>query len=211
MRATSGQPPSSDFEIMSRPEVRAAYIDSYRSAPSTSARGRQDFALFAKDWDFRLEDITARVDLWRRDDDRNVPISWIPPSGAHPRGAYARLPRSRTPGRSRPPRRDSADGEFSQPPIARPDTCSSASAWRLLSTLRLPSRGPDASSSASSRPRGPGVVASRCASPPDADDRVVVVAPQSGIRSISLFVPGVHRLRTVALSSSSNVTRTLAL
>lgn len=76
MRATSGHPPSSDFETMSRPEVRAAYIDSYRSAPSTSARAAsQDFALFAKDWDFRLEDITARVDVWHGDDDRNVPIS----------------------------------------------------------------------------------------------------------------------------------------
>ena len=76
IRATSGQPRSSDFEIMSRPEVRAAYIDSYRSAPSTSARAAsQDFGLFTKDWDFRLEDITARVDVWHGDDDRNVPIS----------------------------------------------------------------------------------------------------------------------------------------
>ena len=76
MQATSGQPQSSDFEIMSRPEVKAAYIDSYRSAPSTSARAAaQDFALFTKDWGFRLEDITSRVDVWHGDDDRNVPIS----------------------------------------------------------------------------------------------------------------------------------------
>jgi pimeloyl-ACP methyl ester carboxylesterase len=76
MRATSGQPRSSDFEIMSRPEVRAAYVDSYRSAPSTSARAAaQDFALFTKDWGFRLEDITPPVDVWHGDDDRNIPIS----------------------------------------------------------------------------------------------------------------------------------------
>jgi pimeloyl-ACP methyl ester carboxylesterase len=76
MRASSGQPRSSDFEIMSRPEVRAAYVDSYRSAPSTSARAAaQDFALFTKDWGFRLEDITPPVDVWHGDDDRNIPIS----------------------------------------------------------------------------------------------------------------------------------------
>jgi pimeloyl-ACP methyl ester carboxylesterase len=89
MRATSGQPQSSDFEIMSRPEVRAAYIDSYRSAPSTSARAAsQDFALFTKNWGFRLEDITARVDVWHGDDDRNVPIS-------HGYLQAARIPRAR--------------------------------------------------------------------------------------------------------------------
>jgi pimeloyl-ACP methyl ester carboxylesterase len=76
MRATSGNPESSDFEIMSRPEVRAAYIESYRGAPSTSARAAaQDFALFAKEWGFRLEEITPRVDIWHGADDRNVPIS----------------------------------------------------------------------------------------------------------------------------------------
>ena len=38
IRATSGQLPSSDIEIMSRPEVRSAYIDSYRRAPATTRR-----------------------------------------------------------------------------------------------------------------------------------------------------------------------------
>jgi pimeloyl-ACP methyl ester carboxylesterase len=76
MRATSPPSPSTDFAIVSRPDVRAAYVDSYRSAPSSTARAAaQDFALFAKDWGFRLEDITPRVDIWHGDNDRNVPIS----------------------------------------------------------------------------------------------------------------------------------------
>jgi pimeloyl-ACP methyl ester carboxylesterase len=76
IRATSGQLPSSDIEIMSRPEVRSAYIDSYRRAPATSAKAAaQDFSLFAHDWGFRLGDITTPVHVWHGDDDRNVPIS----------------------------------------------------------------------------------------------------------------------------------------
>lgn len=76
MRATSGQLPTSDIEVMSRPEVKSAYVDSYRRAPSTSAlAAAQDFSLFAKDWGFRLEDITPPVHVWHGDDDRNVPIS----------------------------------------------------------------------------------------------------------------------------------------
>jgi pimeloyl-ACP methyl ester carboxylesterase len=76
IRATSGQLSSSDIEIMSRPEVRSAYIDSYRRAPTTSAlAAAQDFSLFARGWGFRLEDITTPVHVWHGDDDRNVPIS----------------------------------------------------------------------------------------------------------------------------------------
>jgi pimeloyl-ACP methyl ester carboxylesterase len=76
IRATSGQAPSADLDIMSRPEVRSAYIDSYRRAPSTSAlAAAQDFALFARPWGFRLEDIMPTVHVWHGDDDRNVPIS----------------------------------------------------------------------------------------------------------------------------------------
>jgi pimeloyl-ACP methyl ester carboxylesterase len=76
IRATSGQLPRSDIEIMSRPEVRSAYIDSYRRAPASSAKAAaQDFFLFAHDWGFRLEDITTPLHVWHGDDDRNVPIS----------------------------------------------------------------------------------------------------------------------------------------
>jgi pimeloyl-ACP methyl ester carboxylesterase len=76
IRATSGQLPSSDIEILNRPEVRSAYIVSYRRAPATSAKAAaQDFSLFARHWGFRLEDITTAVHVWHGDDDRNVPIS----------------------------------------------------------------------------------------------------------------------------------------
>jgi pimeloyl-ACP methyl ester carboxylesterase len=76
MRAASGQLPSSDIEILSRPNVKSAYIDNYRRSPSTSAlAAAQDFALFASDWGFRLEDITVPTNIWHGDDDRNVPIS----------------------------------------------------------------------------------------------------------------------------------------
>jgi pimeloyl-ACP methyl ester carboxylesterase len=80
MHATSGQLPPSDIEIMGRPEVKSAYIDSYRRAPSSSAlAAAQDFSLFARPWGFRLEDIKPPVHLWHGDDDRNVPIShgWL--------------------------------------------------------------------------------------------------------------------------------------
>jgi pimeloyl-ACP methyl ester carboxylesterase len=76
LRAASGQMPKSDIEIMSRPSVRSAYVDTYRRAPSTSAlAAAQDFALFASDWGFRLDDINVPVNVWHGDDDRNVPIS----------------------------------------------------------------------------------------------------------------------------------------
>jgi pimeloyl-ACP methyl ester carboxylesterase len=76
MRTTSGQLSSSDLDVMRRPEVKSAYVDSYRRAPSTSAlAAAQDFSLFARDWGFRLEDITPPVHIWHGDDDRNVPIS----------------------------------------------------------------------------------------------------------------------------------------
>ncbi len=80
MQATSGQLPSSDIEIMSRPDVRSAYIDSYRRAsPRSALAAAQDFSLFARPWGFRLEDIKPPVHVWHGDDDRNVPIShgWL--------------------------------------------------------------------------------------------------------------------------------------
>ena len=89
LRAASGQLPPSDFEILNRPKVKRAFIEDYRRASSTSPlAAAQDFALFAKDWGFRLEDISVPVDLWQGDDDRNVPLS-------HARLQAARIPGSR--------------------------------------------------------------------------------------------------------------------
>jgi pimeloyl-ACP methyl ester carboxylesterase len=76
LRAASGQLPPSDVEILNRPRVKSAFIEDYRRASSTSAlAAAQDFALFAKDWGFRLEDIMVPVNIWHGDHDRNVPIS----------------------------------------------------------------------------------------------------------------------------------------
>jgi pimeloyl-ACP methyl ester carboxylesterase len=76
LRAASGQVPASDIEILSRPQVKHAFVEDYRRASSTSAlAAAQDFALFAKDWGFHLSDIDVPVNIWHGDHDRNVPIS----------------------------------------------------------------------------------------------------------------------------------------
>jgi len=89
LRAATGQVPNSDMEVLSRPDVKSAYINDYRHFSPTSARAAaQDFSLFAKDWGFRMEDITVPVDIWHGSDDRNVPIS-------HGRLQAERIPGSR--------------------------------------------------------------------------------------------------------------------
>ncbi len=76
LRAAPRQLPACDMEVLSRPAVTAAFMEDYRRFSSTSAlAAAQDFHLFATDWGFRLEDITASVDVWHGDEDRNVPFS----------------------------------------------------------------------------------------------------------------------------------------
>jgi len=89
LRAASGQLPASDIEILSRPQVKSAFVADYRRASSTCAlAAAQDFALFARDWGFRLDDIAATVDIRQGDVDRNVPI-------AHGRLQAASIPGAR--------------------------------------------------------------------------------------------------------------------
>ncbi len=89
IQVTSGHSAPSDIDIMRRPAVRSAYIDSYRRAPSTSAlAAAQDFSLFATPWGFRLEDIAVPVHVWHGDEDRNVPL-------AHGRLQAERIPGAR--------------------------------------------------------------------------------------------------------------------
>lgn len=86
LKAGSGQLPEADIAVLSRPDVKAAFIQDARSAPATSPMAAaQEFALFASDWGFRLEDITTPVHLWHGDKVRNVPIS-------HARLQAARIP-----------------------------------------------------------------------------------------------------------------------
>jgi len=74
MSAFRRQLPAPDAEVLARPEVLAAFVEDLRDASRTAARAAvQDFALFARDWGFRLEDIAVPVHVWQGDVDRNVP------------------------------------------------------------------------------------------------------------------------------------------
>ena len=74
MRTFRRQLPDVDARVLARPEVSAAFVDDLRYASRTTARAAiQDFALFARGWGFRLQDIRVPVHLWQGDCDRNVP------------------------------------------------------------------------------------------------------------------------------------------
>src|SRR5437588_3078280 len=63
--------PRVDVEVLRRPEVRKAFLEDFRRAPPSAARAAaREFALFGRDWGFRLEDITVPVHLWHGDLDR---------------------------------------------------------------------------------------------------------------------------------------------
>lgn len=66
--------PEADARLMRRPDVREAFLKEARLASATSGRAAaQDFALFSRDWGFRLGDIAVPVHLWQGDTDKNVP------------------------------------------------------------------------------------------------------------------------------------------
>jgi pimeloyl-ACP methyl ester carboxylesterase len=76
LRSAPKHLPSADAAIMTRPEVMAAVKEDFRLASSTTAMAAaQDFALFARGWGFRLEDIIGTVHVWHGDADRNVPYA----------------------------------------------------------------------------------------------------------------------------------------
>jgi pimeloyl-ACP methyl ester carboxylesterase len=87
LRTAVKQLPAADADVIGREEVQAMFVEEARRASSTSAiAAAQDFALFAADWGFRLEDITVPVHVWHGDADRNVPF------------AHGRLQAERIPG-----------------------------------------------------------------------------------------------------------------
>jgi pimeloyl-ACP methyl ester carboxylesterase len=66
--------PAPDAAVLQRPDVAAAFRRDLHMASRTTGRAAaQDFELFARDWGFRLEDITVPVDVWQADADINVP------------------------------------------------------------------------------------------------------------------------------------------
>jgi pimeloyl-ACP methyl ester carboxylesterase len=74
LQALTKELPPTDAAVVIRPEVRDAFLRDLRHASATTAQaGAQDFRLFARDWGFRLEDITVPVHIWQGDVDRNVP------------------------------------------------------------------------------------------------------------------------------------------
>jgi pimeloyl-ACP methyl ester carboxylesterase len=76
LRAALRQFPEADAAVLRREDVRAAFMeDARRSAPTTARAAAQDFALFARDWEFRLDEIAVPVHVWHGDADRNVPLS----------------------------------------------------------------------------------------------------------------------------------------
>ncbi len=74
--------------MLNQPDIRAATIREFqRSTHGNAAAAAQDFALYSRDWGFRLEDISVPVHLWQGDADRNVPA-------AHSRLLAQRIPKA---------------------------------------------------------------------------------------------------------------------
>jgi pimeloyl-ACP methyl ester carboxylesterase len=63
-----------DAGVLARPELIEAFRRDLTTASRTTGRAAsQDFALAARPWGFRLEDLAVPTFLWQGDDDRNVP------------------------------------------------------------------------------------------------------------------------------------------
>jgi pimeloyl-ACP methyl ester carboxylesterase len=76
LKSALRQLPPPDAAVMERAEERAAFVEEARRSSATTARAAaQDIALFARDWGFRLDDITIPVHVWHGDADRNVPLA----------------------------------------------------------------------------------------------------------------------------------------
>jgi pimeloyl-ACP methyl ester carboxylesterase len=81
--------PEPDRRILARKEIADVFMADTARASATAARAAaQDFALFARPWRFRLEDIAAPVAVWHGDVDVNVPVS-------HGRGQADRIPNAK--------------------------------------------------------------------------------------------------------------------
>jgi len=67
--------PEPDRSIFARREIVDVLIKETKySSPTTARAAAQDFALFARPWGFRLEDIEVPVHVWHGDVDANVPV-----------------------------------------------------------------------------------------------------------------------------------------
>ncbi|HEY8217473.1 MAG TPA: alpha/beta hydrolase [Acidimicrobiia bacterium] len=76
LASAAHQIPPCDLEVLNQPDIRAATLREFqRSTLGSAAAAAQDFALFSRDWGFRLEDISVPVHVWQGDADRNVPAA----------------------------------------------------------------------------------------------------------------------------------------
>ena len=65
-----------DPKVLERPGMRRLWRDALLEAFRNGSRGvAQDIRVLAAKWDFRFEDIDARVHVWHGDKDRVVPIA----------------------------------------------------------------------------------------------------------------------------------------
>jgi pimeloyl-ACP methyl ester carboxylesterase len=77
-----------DAALLGQPEVAEAFRRDLATASRTTGRAAsQDFALAARPWGFRLEDLEQPTFLWQGDEDRNVPL-------AHAEAMAAAIPRA---------------------------------------------------------------------------------------------------------------------
>ena len=68
--------PPADHEIVDRPAIHAMRLNALREVFRRGSRGvAHELVLFARPWDFRVEDIPIEVLLWHGDADTTVPIS----------------------------------------------------------------------------------------------------------------------------------------
>jgi pimeloyl-ACP methyl ester carboxylesterase len=76
LRAAAKRLPEPDAAVFERPAVRDAFMQDLRSPSGTTAQAAaQDFALFVRDWGFRLQDVSVPTHVWHGDVDKNVPYS----------------------------------------------------------------------------------------------------------------------------------------
>lgn len=81
--------PEADRHVLTRREIADMFLEEARLGGPTAARAAaQDFALFARPWRFRLEDIALPVHVFHGDVDVNVPLS-------HGRAQADRIPNAK--------------------------------------------------------------------------------------------------------------------
>jgi pimeloyl-ACP methyl ester carboxylesterase len=68
--------PRPDRQIVEKPAMRSMMVDVLRDTFRRGSRGHaHETLLFARPWDFTLEDIATEVHLWHGDADETVPVS----------------------------------------------------------------------------------------------------------------------------------------